>query len=680
MKWLKKLIAVFLSVLVILAVLVILIAYSPRYGDEFLPSEFKEKMASYMMTPDNAIEFCSVNFFKVKAKYYNIIGDNEQASKNWWKVVHIYEGWRYIYQMSGLNEDKMSEWFEKKVPVYKETILFNLNKEIEDNNRAFYYSELCRGRTLTDRSRNVLISKRQFIDYKELDKLSNYSREINNLALKIKNNEDISNSKAEYLRLQEEERLYTLQLHMKYNDIMISKDPQKANRKYGYESKDPELASSLEDFKRHQYVNFNPKKICHNIPDNACLVEFLKISDDSMIIFVVHNDASIKAVNIPTDKKFYENLQLYHDLNAYPDINALHRDGKYFWSMADGTYKITVGRNSPNSSATAVNDNAKWLELRQTLSVEISQKILQPVEQFIGNTAHWIISPDAELNIIPFETLTYHDKMLVESVNISYVPSLAVLNMMKHRERKNFYLGVSKDLFAMGNAVYGDNTEETSRGSQADFFNSLRGNNNDDFVDIKSLRWNNLPGTDKEVDKVAALFESKDIFKQNDASEKNLKEMNEKGELAQYKYLLFSTHGLFVPEKPEWSSIVLSQEVNDEDNDGYVTITEWMSYDLRSSLVYLSACETGLGDYQVGEGIMGIPYALTVAGNKDTVMSLWKVDDEATAEFTAAVFEKLQRGKSEVAALNDTKREFLKKNNSKYSSPSVWSAFVLYGI
>ena len=77
---------------------------------------------------------------------------------------------------------------------------------------------------------------------------------------------------------------------------------------------------------------------------------------------------------------------------------------------------------------------------------------------------------------------------------------------------------------------------------------------------------------------------------------------------------------------------------------------------------------------------MGIPYALTLAGNKDTVMSLWKVDDEATAEFTSAFFEKLKNGQTEVDALNETKREFLKKNNSKYSSPSVWSAFLLYGI
>lgn len=672
-KKILKIIAIFIAVIIVL--LFIIDRWSLTLSDEESAvydekiDEYFDDLEDYLITTpgNNFLMNYAFDIHKLIIQFNHIIGNQERELKYCYFFITYCEGNKYSYQMGGADETELSKWFEDKIPIYKNAVVLNLNEKIGNIPTAFFFAELFRGRTLTDHYSDVLISKNYAMFDDEKEKLQNYRIELEKLAK--------SGDEEEYLKLKREERKYKRYLRKKYSNLIIP--PDWVNKEeYRFTLKDDVNKKILLDL---MDSNFNPRQTVMGIPNNACLVEFLKISDDSIVIFVVHNDNSIKAVNIPTDKKFYDNVLLYHDLNAYPDINALHRDGKYFWSMADGTYKITVGRNSPNSSATAVNDNAKWLELRQTLSVEISQKILQPVEQLIGSTAHWIISPDAELNLIPFETLTYHDKMLVESVNVSYVPSLAVLNMMQHRERKNFYLGIDKDLFAMGNAVYGDNTEETSRGSQADFFNSLRGNN-DDFVDIKSLRWNNLPGTDKEVDKVAALFESKDIFKQNDASEKNLKEMNEKGELAQYKYLLFSTHGLFVPEKPEWSSIVLSQEVNDEDNDGYVTITEWMGYDLRSSLVYLSACETGLGDYQVGEGIMGIPYALTVAGNKDTVMSLWKVDDEATAEFTAAVFEKLQRGKSEVAALNDTKREFLKKNNSKYSSPSVWSAFVLYGI
>ena len=179
------------------------------------------------------------------------------------------------------------------------------------------------------------------------------------------------------------------------------------------------------------------------------------------------------------------------------------------------------------------------------------------------------------------------------------------------------------------------------------------------------MKWVNLPGTGKELDQVSTVFNDKEIIRGRNASETNLKTLDKNGNLSEYKYLLFATHGLFVPERPELSSIVLSQGL-DKHNDGYVTVGEWMGYNLNSDLVYLSACESGLGEYQAGEGIVGIPYALTIAGNKDTVMSLWKVNDEATAEFSASFFKKLSEGQSEVKALNDTKREFLSNPNAKF--------------
>ena len=61
-------------------------------------------------------------------------------------------------------------------------------------------------------------------------------------------------------------------------------------------------------------------------------------------------------------------------------------------------------------------------------------------------------------------------------------------------------------------------------------------------------------------------------------------------------------------------------------------------------------------------------------------MSLWKIADEPAADFSATFFSKLKKGKSAVKAINETKREFMRNDNPQYSDPSVWSAFVLYGI
>jgi CHAT domain-containing protein len=123
---------------------------------------------------------------------------------------------------------------------------------------------------------------------------------------------------------------------------------------------------------------------------------------------------------------------------------------------------------------------------------------------------------------------------------------------------------------------------------------------------------------------------------------------------------------------------VLSQKGNPPDVDGYVTASEWPLYDVKSDLTVLSACDTGVGRTQAGESVMGLPYALFVAGNKNTLLSLWPVEDNATAEFMRRFFAKLKAGVSQPDALSQTKQEFSKE--PKWSHPAFWAAFVLYGV
>jgi len=109
------------------------------------------------------------------------------------------------------------------------------------------------------------------------------------------------------------------------------------------------------------------------------------------------------------------------------------------------------------------------------------------------------------------------------------------------------------------------------------------------------------------------------------------------------------------------------------------TAGEWTGYNLKSDLMVLSACETGLGEVIGGEGVMGLPYAFYVAGNKNTVLTLWSISDKVTAEFMTSFFRKLKAGRGQIEALTATKREFIKKGG-KYANPKYWAAFVLYGV
>ena len=625
------------------------------------------------MTNDNSSLSNAMNLSRIKATAQKLSGDNSAAAETYMKLIPVYESKRnMVNQFRHLGNAK-TNWFAEIIPVYKDAASVAVSDKVDDATFAFYCMEFCKGRSLIDRYNDVLVAKNYLLKDNEKIRLKTYQDLLNSCRIVAESsaaqNDDTLRTNVEtvYLLIRMNDEKFKGELRKKYSNNMVPKDPHKRAEA------EQKLTSWEEALK-----NFDVKKTRQAIPNGACLVEFLKVSDDSLLVTFLRNDTLPAGVNISVDKEFFDDCRLYHDLNAYADMTAMHGDGKYLWQV-DSEYAITAGRTKPATSAVAINDNAKLNELRQGLSEKLSQKLIPTIETYAGKSSHWIISSDAELNLVPFETLIYRDKMLIESVDVSYVPSLAVMNLMKKRERKNAYLGQSQDLFAMGDAVYSDTDTATSRGTQLEFFNKLRSNPGEEF-DITELRWSNLPGTSRELDKVSSLFENKEIFRREQVTEKNLRKLNADGELSKYKYLLFATHGLFVPDKPEISSIVLSQHFNDEETDGYVTVGEWMSFDLRSNLIYLSACESGLGGYQAGEGIVGIPYALTVAGNKDTVMSLWKVDDEATAEFTSAVFEKLSKGKSEVVALNETKREFIKNNKPKYRNPSVWAAFLLYGI
>jgi CHAT domain-containing protein len=115
-------------------------------------------------------------------------------------------------------------------------------------------------------------------------------------------------------------------------------------------------------------------------------------------------------------------------------------------------------------------------------------------------------------------------------------------------------------------------------------------------------------------------------------------------------------------------------------DDGYLTAAEATAMDLEGTeLVTLSACETGLGGVQSGEGVYGLQRSLAVAGARSTLLSLWKVDDGMTATFMDRYYNRLKAGQGRADALRDTQAEFRNNKNSTYNDIRVWGAFQLSG-
>jgi CHAT domain-containing protein len=208
-----------------------------------------------------------------------------------------------------------------------------------------------------------------------------------------------------------------------------------------------------------------------------------------------------------------------------------------------------------------------------------------------------------------------------------------------------------------------------------------------------------LPGTLKEVNLIDSLYanQSVDTEKIMDdmAVEDRIKEVNNP------RTLHIATHGFFLEEEEgddededkhvtnpmlrsglimagansyiREGEIATDVELND---DGILTAYEAMNLNLDDTeLVILSACETGLGEVQNGEGVFGLQRAFKVAGTDALIMSMWTVDDAATQELMTIFYEEWLGGKSKKDAFNMAQ----KRLKDKWKKPYYWGAFVMVG-
>ncbi len=149
--------------------------------------------------------------------------------------------------------------------------------------------------------------------------------------------------------------------------------------------------------------------------------------------------------------------------------------------------------------------------------------------------------------------------------------------------------------------------------------------------------------------------------------------------LGQYRFVHFATHGVVDDQNPEFSGIVLSMvDHHGRAQNGFLRLHDIYNLELPVDLVVLSACNGALGKDVKGEGLVGLTRGFMYAGASGVVASLWKVDDEATAElmkhFYAAMFRKHL---SPAAALRDA--QLAMRRQKHWQAPYFWSGFVIQG-
>jgi CHAT domain-containing protein len=192
-----------------------------------------------------------------------------------------------------------------------------------------------------------------------------------------------------------------------------------------------------------------------------------------------------------------------------------------------------------------------------------------------------------------------------------------------------------------------------------------------------------LSGTEKEGQEIKKLFPTATLLSGEKATETALKQTKSPN------ILHIATHGFFIQaseksaenENPLLRSGLAFASANnrtDKDSDGILTALEGAGLNLfGTKLVVLSACGTGLGEIQTGEGVFGLRRSFVLAGSESLVISLWSVSDYITRELMIDYYKNLKNGFGRGESLRKAQLGMLK--NPKRQHPFYWASFIQSG-
>jgi CHAT domain-containing protein/uncharacterized protein HemY len=377
-------------------------------------------------------------------------------------------------------------------------------------------------------------------------------------------------------------------------------------------------------WQRGQTQNLNLEQIMELIPDaKGALVEYL-VTDEKTILFVV--------------TRKIEGNKISADLRAYSI--AIKR--------GDLKKRVEQFRQQLASRDLAFREPARALY----------DLLLKPAQLQLQGKTNIVIVPDDSLWELPFQALQPAvDRYLIEDSALSYAPSLSVLReMIQHRKQQMKTRALSGSLLAFGNPALSGETVARVQPVNRD------------------ERLGPLPDAEKEVKALAELYgaQQSKVYIGAEAREDRVK-----AEANKFTVLHFATHGVFNDVSPMYSHLVLSQAGGND--DGLLEAWEIMKLDLHADMVVLSACETARGRVRAGEGVIGLTWAMFVAGSSTVVVSQWKVESASTSElmldFYRTLNSKTKTAKSE--ALRAAALKMLKRG--QYRHPFYWAGFVIVG-
>jgi CHAT domain-containing protein len=325
-------------------------------------------------------------------------------------------------------------------------------------------------------------------------------------------------------------------------------------------------------------------------------------------------------------------------------------------------------------------------------SVELHKLLLRPLAQFLVDRDHLFISPDGNLNLIPFEILLDEkDVYPIESAQISYIS--AGRDIVRFENDETPYKTGMALILADPDYDLGLTKEEIKQSQSPEIEPAAS-----DSKAYELTYFTRLPHTVQEANTIQQIIADRMHFSvQNFQDTQAVEAVLNAAESPSIMHL--ATHGYFIARNESMGStkvmepslmslrnnpmlrsgIVLTGvnlSLREGRDEGIMSAAKVMGLRLTGTdLVVLSACETGLGDVQSGEGVFGLKRAFILSGAKAVVLSLWSVPSKETMELMTTFYSLIADGKSKAEALRQAKLTMLKNKEN----PFFWGAFVLVG-
>ena len=331
------------------------------------------------------------------------------------------------------------------------------------------------------------------------------------------------------------------------------------------------------------------------------------------------------------------------------------------------------------------------------LGRDADQKIMAPIRQFLTESSHLLVSPDGDLNLIPFEALVDEKgKNLVENYSISYLTTgRDLVRMLVERASKS-------QSAVVANPVFGEQSSDelVAAVSPVRIPKASRRRSITNTRNLSDTYFAPLSGTSAEANSIKTLFPDVKLLTGASATETAVKA------LTAPKILHIATHGFFLENPnlgdnknggksgPSIANLTLENPLlrsglafaganrhgsgKGEKDDGILTALEASGLNLwGTKLVVLSACDTGLGEVRNGEGVYGLRRSFVLAGAETVVMSMWPVSDYVTRELMTNYYKNLKKGMGRGEALRQVQLEMIKRPNRRH--PFYWASFIQSG-